>query len=995
MGRTGRPWKDSDQMADEPRSAATPAGRRHRGHEYRVGALSAAAVMLAATVGTLASAPAQTGYEAPEPIEVTRIEPRWADGLDHVVVMTDRAALVQPASPALPAPVIVGPTLLDTGITPVDMPPDEVVRSALEAVPGVESVEVVAPGTFAVATAGERDDLLSVPGVAELFEDHLFAPVDDPDQGRQWALRNTGAPEQAGGWPGVAGADANVPEAWRVSEGAGVTVAVVDTGVDPNHPDLTGRLWSNTDEVCGNGADDDANGYVDDCRGWDFAMGDSDPGDDRGRPSSDHGTHVAGIIAAGRNGVGIAGVAPQATIMPVKVSRSSDGLFPGSAIAAGIIYAVDNGARVINMSFGTGSGIPRSSMALQERAIQYAISMGATLVAAAGNSAVDIGVSPVWPAGFSTFYPGLITVGATTNSDTRASFSCFGSPVNIYAPGQMILSTLPASGYGFKSGTSMATPAVAGAAAAVIASGAATSPAAVRERLVSTARAGAAGKYLDVGAAVGSAAVPSIQVQYEGAHTMRADTTGRMAVRVSATTLPAGVSAVRVSVATNDGGAVYAVDGLPVQVLTPGGGVVQSVTGADGGLAAVPLGPTTQIAPSEWRFELSTSLPEGMYAVVTELVDLAGAPLGGAFVGFVLVTTAPPPGVTVPITTVPITTVPITTVPAPSPSVPVTSLPGPITTAPAPTTPIAPAPTWPAPTPSTTPAPAPAPSPTWPAPSPTVPVPTTTVAPAPTWPAPPPTSPVPAPTVPAPTPTSPSPTPTTAPAPSPAPPAPTPTTPPTTAPEPEPDKSANWRLDSMSPRLSTTLGGTPLQIDGRFPTNVPVYVWFGDMGVVEANSFGNRLTLLSPAVARTGVVDIVVRFTTSQSHVMTLAEAFTFVAPSTAPPTPVSPSPDAPGTTLPAPTPTAPPVVTSPPTPPPVVTSPAPAPAPTTTVVTPTPPTTVAPVPTSTAPVPVRTRGSLRLQTLPATGSIGRLAAAPWPWPGGGCETDNCSTVPL
>jgi hypothetical protein len=205
----------------------------------------------------------------------------------------------------------------------------------------------------------------------------------------------------------------------------------------------------------------------------------------------------------------------------------------------------------------------------------------------------------------------------------------------------------------------------------------------------------------------------------------------------------------------------------------------------------------------------------------------------------------------------------------------------------------------------------------------------------------------------------------------------------------------------MSPRLATTLGGTQLEIVGRFPTNVPVYVWFGDLAVVEADNTGSRLTLLAPPVARVGTVDVAVRFTTSRSHVLTLDRAFTFVAPQAAPPTPVSPSPGAPGTTLPAPTPTSPPIVTAPPittpvptTAPPVATTlPALPPAPTTTVPVPVTPTTVvAPSPTP-PPVPVRTRGALRLQQLPAMGSLGRLSAIAWP--GTGCTTDSCSTAPL
>lgn len=978
-------------MADDPTSATARTPRRHRGHDMRVGVLSALAVVAAATVGTLASAPAPSGSDGPEPIGVSNPDPRWTDGLDHVVVMTARAALAQPSSPAAPSPVVVTPMPQSGAL--VEAPPDDVVRAALLAVAGVETVDVVAPGTFAVATSGSRDELLGVPGVTEILEDQLFAPMDDPDQGRQWALRNTGGAEQAGGWPGVPGADADVPPAWEVSQGAGVVVAVVDTGVDPSHTDLTGRLWSNSDETCGNGVDDDANGFVDDCRGWDFGMGDADPGDDRGRPSSDHGTHVAGIVAAGRNGVGIAGVAPLATIMPVKVSRSSDGMFPGSAIAAGITYAVDNGAQVINMSFGTGVGVPRASVSMQERAIQYALSKGVTLVAAAGNSSLDIGVSPVWPASFSSFYPGVVTVGATTNADSRASFSCFGTPVNVYAPGQMILSTLPGGGYGFKSGTSMAAPAVAGAVATVLAAGTASGPAEVRERLVATARPGPAGPYLDVAAAVGAVSEPGLQVQYEGARAMRAGANGRLAVRVSAESLPAGVSAARVSVATQDEGSVYAVEGLQVEVRMPGGALMQSVTGIDGGLASVPLGAITQVSPQDWRFELSMTLPEGTYALVTELVDLTGAPVGGAFVGFVPITTGPPPDSSVPVTSAPVSTVPITTVPVPPttlPGPPITTVPGPVPAPPSPTSTVAPAPPAPTPTsaPPAPPAPPPAPTPApTPAPSPTAPptVPPTTTTPAP----------VPSPTtVPAPVPT-----PTTVPAPPPSWPVPVPTVPPTvpptTTPAPDPDTSGNWRVDSMSPRIATTVGGTSLEIVGRFPTNVPVYVWFGDLAVVEADNTGSRLTLASPAVASVGVVDVIVRFTTSRSHVLTLDEAFTFVRPASAPPNPVTPTPDAPGTTQPAPPPPPPPPTTAPPVAPPPTTTPAPLPsvpppAPTTTVVGPAPSTTVV-VPTP--PTPVRTRGALRLQPLPMTGSIGRLSGMAWP--DGGCSSDSCSTAPL
>src|SRR5262249_23738821 len=132
-----------------------------------------------------------------------------------------------------------------------------------------------------------------------------------------------------------------------VARGAGVVIAVVDTGVDFTHPDLAANAWVNPGEIPGNGIDDDGNGYVDDVHGWDFANDDADPDDDYG-----HGTHVAGTAAAvGNNGVGIVGIAWESRVMAVKgISASGSGFV--SDLAAGIVYAAENGARVINASWG-------------------------------------------------------------------------------------------------------------------------------------------------------------------------------------------------------------------------------------------------------------------------------------------------------------------------------------------------------------------------------------------------------------------------------------------------------------------------------------------------------------------------------------------------------------------------------------------------------------------------------------------------------------------
>jgi len=236
--------------------------------------------------------------------------------------------------------------------------------------------------------------------------------------------------------------------AWDVVSGNNVIVAVVDTGVMCTHADLQGRCVA----------------------GYDFVFNDNDPRDDHG-----HGTHVSGIASAATdNAVGVAGVGWGAKIMPVKaLDRTGNG--GHSAIAAGITWAVDHGADVINLSLGGffTSGTLRTAVA-------YAIDRNVVVVAAAGNEATS---NPTYPAS----YPGVIGVSATTPSDQRASFSNFGVHVDVAAPGTGILSTTPDGGYQAWSGTSMACPVVAGLAALLVGQNPSRTPAQVQSIMEQTA----------------------------------------------------------------------------------------------------------------------------------------------------------------------------------------------------------------------------------------------------------------------------------------------------------------------------------------------------------------------------------------------------------------------------------------------------------------------------------------------------------------------------
>ncbi|MFB2934684.1 S8 family peptidase [Aerosakkonemataceae cyanobacterium BLCC-F154] len=265
------------------------------------------------------------------------------------------------------------------------------------------------------------------------------------------------------------------PETWSKGyTGQGIVVAVVDSGVDYKHSDLDGNIWVNPREIAGNQKDDDGNGYIDDIRGWDFVTDDNDPMDLDG-----HGTHVAGTIAAEKNGFGATGVAPNAKIMPIRVL---DGSGNGSVmdVAAGIRYAADNGAKVINLSLGGPYGT-----AAEASAIKYAAEKGAVVVSAAGN---ERQLQPGYPARYASHFG--IAVGAVNRNNQKASFSDLAGtlPLDyVDAPGVSIYSTFLGNSYRNMSGTSMASPHIAGVAALVLSANPNLTPVQVENILTTTA----------------------------------------------------------------------------------------------------------------------------------------------------------------------------------------------------------------------------------------------------------------------------------------------------------------------------------------------------------------------------------------------------------------------------------------------------------------------------------------------------------------------------
>jgi subtilisin family serine protease len=295
---------------------------------------------------------------------------------------------------------------------------------------------------------------------------HTSVTPNDPSYNQLWGMNQTND------------ADIDAPQGWDIFTGnPNFAVAVIDTGIQRTHPDLAANTWVNPGEIAGNGIDDDRNGYIDDMHGWDFVNNDNNPTDDNG-----HGTHCAGTIGGvGNNGIGVVGVVWNTKLVACKFLGAS-GSGSISAALSSLQYCIGKGIKVSNNSWG-GGGFSQSFA----NALTTSAGMGHLFIAAAGNNGSNNDTTPSYPASYTN--DNVIAVAATASNDSLASFSQFGlTSVDIGAPGVNTYSTYPTNSYASLSGTSMATPHVAGVVTAVYGQNPSWTYQQVRSRILSTTR---------------------------------------------------------------------------------------------------------------------------------------------------------------------------------------------------------------------------------------------------------------------------------------------------------------------------------------------------------------------------------------------------------------------------------------------------------------------------------------------------------------------------
>jgi subtilisin family serine protease/subtilisin-like proprotein convertase family protein len=466
----------------------------------------------------------------------------------------------------------------------------------LSAAPFADTVEHVGFGIYTVTldTGVASGDAITyysaLPGVTAAEPDYVVQverTPNDPGYSQLYAMSKISA-----------------PTAWDTTTGSGnFVVAVIDSGVDYNHPDLNANMWRNPGEVNGDGIDNDGNGLVDDFYGANFiGTNTGNPFDDNG-----HGTHVAGTIGAvGNNGVGVAGVNWGVKIMALKFLSASGSGSTSDAVEA-LNYAVANGAKVSNNSWG-GGGYSSTLF----NAIQAAQAKGHIFVAAAGNSNVNIDTSPSYPASYNL--ANVVAVASTTSTDARSSFSNYGvTTVDIAAPGSGIVSTTPNNTYSNFSGTSMASPHVAGAIALYWDANPTATATEVIDRLKATADTVSGltsvvqgGKRLNVGALIGVTSPPSPPPP-------PADLTG---ARVTAAAFGGTNSVTGLRVTFNEAINAGSFDTADVV----------SFTGPNGALTVTGVTPVTGTNNTQFDLTFATQTAAGTYTLVLGpgVLDAAG-----------------------------------------------------------------------------------------------------------------------------------------------------------------------------------------------------------------------------------------------------------------------------------------------------------------------------------------------------------------------------------
>ncbi|MGY1752829.1 S8 family serine peptidase [Blastococcus sp. SYSU D01042] len=745
------------------------------------------------------------------------------------------------------------------------------VLAGLSAVDGVVSAQPLSDGKALVATDELSPAHLSaVAGVSDVALSpsvQLDSVVTDPYfDTRGWHLENTGS-NAVHQWPIVADADIDITEGWAVSRGGGLTVAVIDSGFDSDHPDLAGSLWVNPDQPC-IPVDTDGNGKAGDCHGWNWYA--NSPDIDNGSYGS-HGAMVSGSVGArADNGVGLAGVAPEVTIMPL-VTGGGSTLDLAAAIEA-IRYAVDNGADVINASWGGAmSGYALDAL---RSAVAYAAAHDVLVIASAGNDSADRDSSLRYPGSLTEW--NVITVGSSTAADTVSDFSAYGaSSVDLFAPGSWVTTTTNTGGYEPVNGTSFSAPIVSGAVALYRAAMPGATAAEIKQALLDdvdpkpafTGRSVTGGR-LTLSHLTGT---PAESVRY--AFTSMTAPAGTIAPRIGVSgTAAGGDYSVALGLGMEHEGDIWALADKPV---TLGGTTVET---DDTGSAVFELGTLARLD----GLGLSPTVPlaDGRYVLTVQLLR-DGTPVGRASAAPLLVRTSATGGSgggTTPTSPAPGTTPGSgggsTPAPGTSPGTGTPPLSGgtpgtPSTPPPGGSTPSTPAPGTPG---------APAPTPGTPAPGTTTP--STPGTPAPGTPAPGTPAPgTPAPGTPAPgtTPGGSTPAPTT------------PTTPPGSGGGSTPTSPATpgngtttypsvgeFKITSLSPNTVSTSGGTLVTITGTaLPTGARVRI--GDSATATVVSSTSTQVRFSVPSRVAGVYDVTV-FNAAGDRSTTLGQALTYRA---------------------------------------------------------------------------------------------------------------------